>query len=102
MAVRAESEQNEVEGCPPELTVVVRRRGGGVVLAADPMLGSWLRRQPVEEGLLRKTEVRPLVVRGHAALGAPPHPGAAPVGLELRRPLVRPAGGRAARAGDPP
>src|SRR5581483_550850 len=83
VSVRAEAEQDEVERADAaELARVL-------LDALHPVYGARRDREPVEERLLRHAEVRALVLGRDAALVSPPDVDAAPVGLELRRDLVR-------------
>ena len=72
-----------------ELALVVGCRALLAELALDPVNVTRRRAEVVEQRAFRERVVRQLVVWRHAALVAPPELDIAPVGLALRRLLVR-------------
>src|SRR5439155_7187487 len=79
VAVGPDPEQDEVEARAGQRLVVLRRCCLRAELAADPVCRTRLRREAVEQLLVREPVVRALVVRGYAPLVAPPERRAAPV-----------------------
>src|SRR3954471_3098492 len=89
VAVRAETEQQQVELCVAELALVCRRGLFLSELAEDPVHGARPALQSVKERALGHAVVRFLVVGRHAAFVSPPELDLAPVVGALRRLLVR-------------
>src|SRR3954454_21070564 len=89
VAVRAETEQQQVELRVAELALI--RRGGLLLaeLAGDPVHGARPALESVEQRALGHAVIRFLVVGRHAAFVSPPELHLAPVVGALRRLLVR-------------
>src|SRR5882724_1914269 len=100
VTVLADTEELDVEHGVAELVLVV---GCGLLLpelALDAVNSVRVAFEPIEQRAFRQRVVREVVVGGNAAFVAPPDLRLAPVGLALRRFLVRLLGSPAARERD--